>query len=103
MPATPPVSTRADLILLRTDAALTAPVSEAPCAVLVQAGAGEIETVIADGRRRKHGGRLVYSGASAVFARLQARAEEARPRPLACLPGWAAARSARAERIPLHA
>ena len=67
---------RADLILMRTDAALTAPVSDPAGAVLLQASPGEIDTVIVDGRLRKSGGRLVDADAPAVFARLQARAEE---------------------------
>ncbi len=70
------VGKRADLILVRTDGALTAPVSDPAGAVLLQAGAGEIDTVIVDGRLRKHEGRLVDPDAAAVFARLQARAEE---------------------------
>jgi cytosine/adenosine deaminase-related metal-dependent hydrolase len=70
------VGKRADLILVRTDGALTAPVSDPAGAVLLQAGAGEIETVIVDGRLRKHEGRLVDPDAAAVFARLQSRAEE---------------------------
>jgi hypothetical protein len=44
--------------------------------VLLQAGAGEVDTVIVDGRLRKHLGQLVDADAPAVFARLQARAEE---------------------------
>jgi cytosine/adenosine deaminase-related metal-dependent hydrolase len=64
------------VILVRTDGALTAPVSDPAGAVLLQAGAGEIETVIVDGRLRKHEGRLVDPDAAAVFARLQSRAEE---------------------------
>jgi cytosine/adenosine deaminase-related metal-dependent hydrolase len=70
------VGKRADLILVRTDTALTAPVSDPAGAVLLQAGAGDIDTVIVDGRLRKHEGRLVDADAPAVFARLQARAEE---------------------------
>lgn len=70
------VGKRADLILVRTDAAATAPVSDPAGAVLLQAGAGEIETVMVDGRLRKHEGRLVDPDAAAVFARLQSRAEE---------------------------
>jgi 5-methylthioadenosine/S-adenosylhomocysteine deaminase len=70
------VGKRADLILVRTDAALTAPVSDPAGAVLLQAGAGEIETVLVDGRLRKHAGRLVDPDAASVFARLQSRAEE---------------------------
>ncbi|MGG5810622.1 amidohydrolase family protein [Falsiroseomonas sp. CW058] len=67
---------RADLILVRTDTALAAPVSDPAGAVLLQAGAGEIDTVIVDGRIRKHEGRLADPDAAAVFTRLQARAEE---------------------------
>jgi cytosine/adenosine deaminase-related metal-dependent hydrolase len=70
------VGKRADLILVRTDGALTAPVSDPAGAVLLQAGAGEVDTVIVDGRLRKHQGQLVDADAPAVFARLQARAEE---------------------------
>jgi cytosine/adenosine deaminase-related metal-dependent hydrolase len=67
---------RADLILVRTDSPLTAPLSDPYGAVLLQAGAGEIETVMVDGRIRKRGGRLVDVVAPDVFARLQARAAE---------------------------
>jgi cytosine/adenosine deaminase-related metal-dependent hydrolase len=66
---------RADLLLVRTDTAATAPLSDAAGAVLLQAGTGDIETVIVDGRLRKHEGRLVDADAPALFARLQARAE----------------------------
>ncbi|WP_270938652.1 amidohydrolase family protein, partial [Falsiroseomonas oryzae] len=67
---------RADLILVRADAPLTAPLSDPHGAVLLQASAGDIETVIVDGVLRKQGGRLVDADAAAVFQRLQARAEE---------------------------
>jgi cytosine/adenosine deaminase-related metal-dependent hydrolase len=67
---------RADLLLVRADSALTAPVSDPAGLVLLQASAGDIETVIVDGRIRKQGGRLVDADAAAVFARLQARAEQ---------------------------
>jgi cytosine/adenosine deaminase-related metal-dependent hydrolase len=66
---------RADLILLRADQPLTAPVSDPAGLVLLQASAGDIETVIVEGRIRKQGGRLVDADAPQVFARLQARAE----------------------------
>lgn len=67
---------RADLILVRADAPLTAPLSDPYGAVLLQAGAGEIETVMVDGRLRKHAGRLTDAVATEVFARLQSRAAE---------------------------
>jgi len=67
---------RADIILVRADAPLTTPLSDPYGAVLLQAGAGEIETVLVDGRIRKQDGRLVDSDAPQVFARLQARAAE---------------------------
>jgi len=74
---------RADLLLLRADAPLTTPVGDPYGAVLLQAGAGEIETVIVDGRVRKAEGRLVDSDAARVFARLAARAGEMREGALA--------------------
>jgi 5-methylthioadenosine/S-adenosylhomocysteine deaminase len=67
---------RADIILMRTDSATTAPLSDLYGAVLLQAGAGDIETVMVDGRIRKAEGRLTDADAAQVFARLQARAEE---------------------------
>lgn len=67
---------RADLLLVRADQPLTAPRSDPAGLVLLQASAGEIETVLVDGRFRKRDGRLVDPGADAVFARLQTRAEE---------------------------
>ena len=67
---------RADLILVRADAPATAPLSDPYGLVLLQAGPGEIETVIVDGRIRKQDGRLVDPGVAQVFARLQARASE---------------------------
>jgi cytosine/adenosine deaminase-related metal-dependent hydrolase len=67
---------RADVILVRADTPLTAPLSDPYGMVLLQAGAGDIETVIVDGRVRKAEGRLVDADAPQVFARLQARAEE---------------------------
>jgi len=67
---------RADLLLVRADAPLTTPLSDAAGAVLLQASAGDIETVLVDGRIVKQGGRLTDPGAPALFARLQARAEE---------------------------
>jgi cytosine/adenosine deaminase-related metal-dependent hydrolase len=66
---------RADLLIVRVDAPLTAPVSDPAGAMLLQASAGEIETVMVDGRLRKHEGKLVDPDAASVFARLQARAE----------------------------
>ncbi|WP_431281868.1 amidohydrolase family protein [Humitalea sp. 24SJ18S-53] len=66
---------RADLLLIRTDSALTAPVSDPAGLVLLQASAGDIDTVIIDGRIRKQAGQLTDADAAAVFARLQARAE----------------------------
>lgn len=69
---------RADVLLVRTDSALTAPVSDPAGLVLLQASAGDIDTVIVDGRIRKQGGALVDADAGAVFARLQARAEAMR-------------------------
>lgn len=67
---------RADLLLVRADSALTAPVSDAAGLVLLQASAGDIDTVLVDGRIVKQGGRLTAPGAVALFARLQARAEQ---------------------------
>lgn len=67
---------RADIILVRADQPLTAPVSDPAGLVLLQASAGDIETVIVDGRIRKQSGRLVDADATAVFRRLQDRAEE---------------------------
>jgi cytosine/adenosine deaminase-related metal-dependent hydrolase len=67
---------RADLILVRADTALTAPLSDLHGAVLLQAGAGDIETVMVDGRILKAEGRLVDAAAPQLFARLQARAAE---------------------------
>jgi cytosine/adenosine deaminase-related metal-dependent hydrolase len=67
---------RADILLVRADVPLTAPLSDPHGAVLFQASAGEIDTVLVDGRIRKQGGRLVDADAPSVFARLQARAEE---------------------------
>ncbi|MGX9965178.1 amidohydrolase family protein [Roseomonas sp. F4] len=67
---------RADILLVRADSPLTAPRSDPAGLVLLQAGPGDIETVIVDGRIRKRDGRLVDPGAAALFTRLQARAEE---------------------------
>jgi cytosine/adenosine deaminase-related metal-dependent hydrolase len=67
---------RADVILVRADTPLTAPLSDPHGAVLLQAGAGDIETVLVDGVIRKRDGRLTDPNAGTVFARLQARAEE---------------------------
>jgi cytosine/adenosine deaminase-related metal-dependent hydrolase len=67
---------RADVILVRADTPLTSPLSDPYGAVLSQAGAGDIETVLVDGRFRKRDGRLVDAEAPQVFARLQARATE---------------------------
>ncbi|MGG5819780.1 amidohydrolase family protein [Falsiroseomonas sp. HW251] len=67
---------RADVILLRTDSPATAPLSDPYGLVLLQAGAGDIDTVIVDGVIRKQDGRLAAPNAAQVFARLQARAEE---------------------------
>jgi cytosine/adenosine deaminase-related metal-dependent hydrolase len=67
---------RADLLLIRTDSPLTAPLSDPYGAVLLQASAGEIETVMVDGVIRKAEGRITDPEAGRVFARLQARAEE---------------------------
>jgi 5-methylthioadenosine/S-adenosylhomocysteine deaminase len=67
---------RADLILVRADSPATAPLSDPYGLVLLQAGPGDIETVIVDGRIRKQDGRLVDADAAQVFARLQARASE---------------------------
>jgi cytosine/adenosine deaminase-related metal-dependent hydrolase len=66
---------RADLLLIRADAPLTAPLSDPHGLVLLQASAGEIETVLIDGRIVKQGGRLTDPAAPAVFASLQARSE----------------------------
>jgi cytosine/adenosine deaminase-related metal-dependent hydrolase len=66
----------ADLLLIRAESPLTAPLSDAAGLVLMQASAGEIETVLVGGRLLKAGGRLPAPGAPALFARLQARAEE---------------------------
>ncbi len=67
---------RADILLLRADAPLTAPVSDPYGAVLLQASAGDIGTVLVDGVIRKQDGALTAPDAGQVFARLQARAEE---------------------------
>lgn len=67
---------RADVILVRADAPATAPLSDPYGAVLLQAGAGEIETVIVDGVIRKRDGRLTAANAGEVLARLQSRAAE---------------------------
>ena len=67
---------RADLILVRADSPATAPLSDPYGLVLLQAGPGDIETAIVDGRIRKQDGRLVDADAAQVFARLQARASE---------------------------
>lgn len=67
---------RADILLIRTDTPLVAPVSDPHGAVLLQAGAGDIETVLVDGVIRKQAGRLTEPEAPRLFARLQARAEE---------------------------
>ncbi len=67
---------RADIILLRTESPLTAPLSDPAGLVLFQASPGDIDTVLVNGRIRKQGGRLVDEDAPRVFARLQARAEE---------------------------
>ncbi|WP_439594906.1 amidohydrolase family protein [Falsiroseomonas sp.] len=67
---------RADILVVRADQPLTTPRSDPAGLVLLQAGAGEIETVLVDGRIRKRDGRLTVPGSDAVFARLQARAEE---------------------------
>ncbi len=69
---------RADLLLIRTDSAVTAPMSDPAGLVLLQASLGDIDTVMVEGRIRKHGGVLVDADAPAVFARLQARAAEMR-------------------------
>jgi cytosine/adenosine deaminase-related metal-dependent hydrolase len=66
----------ADLLLIRAESPLTAPLADAAGLVLLQASAGEIETVLVGGRLLKAGGRLTAPGAPALFARLQARAEE---------------------------
>jgi 5-methylthioadenosine/S-adenosylhomocysteine deaminase len=67
---------RADVILVRADVPATAPLSDPYGAVVLQAGTGEIETVIVDGVIRKRDGRLTAANAGDVFARLQSRAAE---------------------------
>ncbi|NKC31488.1 amidohydrolase family protein [Falsiroseomonas selenitidurans] len=64
----------ADVILVRADSPLTAPLGDAAGLVLLQSGPGDVETVIVDGRLRKRDGLLTDPEAGRRRARLQARA-----------------------------
>lgn len=65
---------RADLLLVRAEAPLTAPSLDPVGTVLFQASTGEIEWVLVDGRVAKADGRLAHPGAEAAFAAARERA-----------------------------